>query len=70
MGFSFTVVVGIPQLYRKLMDFSIPATLGSNLSYSYYSIFKASIQIETCFLYPFHLVDYHLPKTSLNFPYL
>jgi hypothetical protein len=33
MSFSFTVVVGIPQLYCKLMDFSTPATLGSNLSY-------------------------------------
>ncbi len=38
--------------------------------YSYYLIFNVSIQIEPCFLFPFHIVDYHLPKTRLNFPYL
>jgi len=29
--FFLYVEVGIPQLYRKLMDFSFPATLGGNL---------------------------------------
>lgn len=31
VSFSFTVVVGIHQRYRKLMDFPFPATLGSDL---------------------------------------
>jgi len=33
MGFSCPLMVGIPQMYWKLMDFSTHSSQGSNLSY-------------------------------------